>query len=983
MTSKYTLGYDKNKEFTIESSDTLILPYVRSDATSVGYLLKQTGSVPSGVIHSYLVINNNTTLNVNGKIYVGGVVYSTSTNNAGVVSSRAIVMNNGNIICNSGAEVLSYGYIKGQNGIIEFKNGSTLVDVFRVFDYTGGMIANKLKNNDIFPVQVYSFHNVSCEVKINYGAKLNVYGQISNSDDEIVMSENITILGKGGLFELTEANGYILKSVEDTTSNTLINSSFTSSNQDKTQREVLNIHGSFKDNSISLKVEYMGMTITITTSTSMPMPIGMMKVILNEGTGELSSVSYKFLPGSEFIINDGATLKIGSKTKVVFYDSSYNDKFTYNEYGSYPTTCYFRYSDLHSAWFKQSASKIASKLTVNGYLEVAGYLGGKIDSTSNGKIKLSNNSVTIPELKSATLNGVQSSASAENKTYYAKGLINGYDIETFDSSVTYYYTEAGYWSQIGSHSITFDSLGGTTFETIKFTSSVDSSNKVTTDLDKSLNFNSKYIPVKTGYTFAGWYIDNAYNYPANINNVMGTITLYAKWNANEYTITYNLNGGVLPNSYPAYHTYGKTTILPIPTKDDYNFSGWYLTSALNTNGASGITSLDGTSYTDKIVLYARWEKDLKTYYVNLVDEVNQTNDSASLEDETGTGVALGKVCNEPNTDKDINFKGWYDANGNKYDSTSTITSGITLYAKWQCTVTYNANGGTLNGNPVDTYDYGAKTSKPTNPTPKDNYTFIKWTDESENEFTFGNTITSNITLKAYYEKDSCFASGTIITLADGTKKKIEDVTIDDVLLVFDHENGVYTSAPIIFIENDGMNYYEVITLKFDNGTISRIIYEHAFFDLTLNKYVYITANNYTDYIGHSFAVYDEELKTYSSTVLVESSLEEEYTGCYSLVTTYHMNYFIDGLFSFPGGIEGLFNYFEYDETLKYDESKMEADILEYGLYTYDDFKDYIPYEIFEYVFPTKYFKVAVGKGMITFDEILSLIERYLVGHGII
>ena len=37
-----------------------------------------------------------------------------------------------------------------------------------------------------------------------------------------------------------------------------------------------------------------------------------------------------------------------------------------------------------------------------------------------------------------------------------------------------------------------------------------------------------------------------------------------------------------------------------------------------------------------------------------------------------------------------------------------------------------------------------------------------------------------------------------------------------------------------------------------------------------------------------------------------------------------MNYFIDGLFSMPGGIDGLFNYFEYDSTLKYDE---EQDIL--------------------------------------------------------
>ena len=442
----------------------------------------------------------------------------------------------------------------------------------------------------------------------------------------------------------------------------------------------------------------------------------------------------------------------------------------------------------------------------------------------------------------------------------------------------------------------------------------------------------------------------------------------------------------MPNTYPTKHIFGKTTVLPIPTKVGYSFFGWYLTSELNANGASSVASLDGTSYTSQIVLYARWESDSKKqYYITLIDEVNGTQNSKSLEDGTGTGAILGQICNAPTTSKNINFKGWFDAQGTQYTSTSTITSDITLYAKWQCTVTYNANGGTLTGNSVDTYDYGADTKKPSDPTPPSKNTFSKWLDESGNEYTFGQAITSNITLKADYASSggSCFTSGTIITLADGTHKKIEDITIDDVLLVFDHENGVYTASPIIFIENDGLNYYNVITLKFDNGITSKIIYEHGFFDLTLNKYVYITEENYTDYIGHSFAVFDEELKAYNTTVLIESTLEEEYTGCYSLVTVYHMNYFIDGLFSFPGGIEGLFNYFEYDESLKFDESKMEADILEYGLYTYDDFKDYLPYEIYEYVFPTQYFKVAVGKGLITFDEILELIEKYLVGHGLI
>lgn len=227
---------------------------------------------------------------------------------------------------------------------------------------------------------------------------------------------------------------------------------------------------------------------------------------------------------------------------------------------------------------------------------------------------------------------------------------------------------------------------------------------------------------------------------------------------------------------------------------------------------------------------------------------------------------------------------------------------------------------------------------------------------------------------------SCITSGTLITLADGTQKKVEDLTLDDVLLVFNHETGKYEAAGIIFIENDGWDYYNVINLTFSNGTTTKLIYEHALFDVTLNKYVYITETNYADFVGHEFAV--QSTNGFEVVTLTDAYVAEEYTGCYSLVTVYHLNYFIDGLFSIPGGIDGLFNIFEYDENLKFDEEKMQADIEKYGLFTYNDFAEYIPEEVYE-MFPAAYFKIAIGKGMLTFDQILEYIEQFLVKNGIV
>ena len=238
----------------------------------------------------------------------------------------------------------------------------------------------------------------------------------------------------------------------------------------------------------------------------------------------------------------------------------------------------------------------------------------------------------------------------------------------------------------------------------------------------------------------------------------------------------------------------------------------------------------------------------------------------------------------------------------------------------------------------------------------------------------------DVTISASSGKESsCIAAGTLVTLADGTQKKVEDLTMEDILLVFNHETGEYEPAGIIFIENDGWDYYNVITLTFSDGTTTKIIYEHALFDLTLNKYVYITEQNYADFIGHEFAMQGED--GFERVTMTDATLAVEYTGCFSLVTVYHLNYFIDGLFSIPGGITGLFNMFEYGDDLVYDAEKMQADIEEYGLFTYEDFEEFLPYE-FYLAFPASYLKVSIGKGMMTFDDIFVYIEQFLVKNGL-
>jgi len=114
------------------------------------------------------------------------------------------------------------------------------------------------------------------------------------------------------------------------------------------------------------------------------------------------------------------------------------------------------------------------------------------------------------------------------------------------------------------------------------------------------------IPTRTGYTFGGWYRDAEYYYLWDFNNYVVTsdTTLYAKWNPNTYTITYNANGGT---GAPDAQT--KTYDVPLilsgakPTLTGHTFLKWNTEQ----DGTGDVYSARGSYTTDTAVtLYAQW-----------------------------------------------------------------------------------------------------------------------------------------------------------------------------------------------------------------------------------------------------------------------------------------------------------------------------------------------------------------------------------------
>lgn len=116
---------------------------------------------------------------------------------------------------------------------------------------------------------------------------------------------------------------------------------------------------------------------------------------------------------------------------------------------------------------------------------------------------------------------------------------------------------------------------------------------------------SPSAPTRTGYTFAGWYYEADLVTPVSWDRKMPSMnfTLYAKWTANNYKITFNAGEGTATGSSLDV-TYGQMLgTLPTATRPNYIFLGWYTASSGGTKyTADTVYNTDGN-----ITLYAHWQ----------------------------------------------------------------------------------------------------------------------------------------------------------------------------------------------------------------------------------------------------------------------------------------------------------------------------------------------------------------------------------------
>ncbi|MFV0395510.1 MAG: InlB B-repeat-containing protein [Coprobacillaceae bacterium] len=230
-------------------------------------------------------------------------------------------------------------------------------------------------------------------------------------------------------------------------------------------------------------------------------------------------------------------------------------------------------------------------------------------------------------------------------------------------------------------------------------------------------------PTKVGHTFKGWYSENTFENEVTSISTTQTeaVTLYAKWEANEYGITYNLDGGTNDVSNPSSYTYGiGVSSFEEPTKEGHTFKGWYDNATFDNE-----ITVVSTTKIGAVTLYAKWEVNKYGVSYELDGGTNDVSNPTSY--TYGVGVSSFE---EPNK-VGHTFKGWYSENTFENEVTSistTQTEAVALYAKWEANtynITYHLDGGTNDvSNPIS-YTYGIGVSSFEEPT-KEGHTFEGW-----------------------------------------------------------------------------------------------------------------------------------------------------------------------------------------------------------------------------------------------------------------
>ncbi len=267
------------------------------------------------------------------------------------------------------------------------------------------------------------------------------------------------------------------------------------------------------------------------------------------------------------------------------------------------------------------------------------------------------------------------------------------------------HTLYAHWTASG-YTVSFDAQGG---------SSADSISVTYDDTYGTLS-----TPSRSGYTFNGWWTAASGGTQVTASTAVSTAadhTLYAHWTANDYTVSFDAQGGSSTESISVTYDAAYGT-MSAPSLTGYTFAGWWTAAS----GGTQVTASTVVSTAADHTLYAHWV--VSTYTVSFEAQGGST--PASFIVTVGSNYGTLGTTSRPG----YTFNGWWTAasGGTQVTAATEVTTMAdhTLYAHWTAndyTVSFDTQGGSEADSISVTYDavYGTL-STPS----RTGYTFDGW-----------------------------------------------------------------------------------------------------------------------------------------------------------------------------------------------------------------------------------------------------------------
>ena len=404
--------YNDVKFKTVKTGVTLLLPFNEND--TVGHIgagdeksdnYKATAALTgTAKLYKTLVIPEGIEVIVNGKLVVGaqtGTTVAGGVQNA--VSGNYCEISLGGTITLNNAMLEVYGYIKGNGEITA--NNTTVIENLCITGWLGGsesagryigdgksLITSTNVNNPVqFPFSHYELRSVQLSITLHKGSNHQGYTKIATSAIYVLSAQIneawLTFVSSdsnesSGLVRMKSSDAKVVKTF-------------------KGGRVGIETYGSVEDGYTSISLKVATMTINM-TSEKVFFPIcGKTDIVIKSGTFT-QKYKYKLMPGSSLTIENGATLN--QNGSIVVYTGDFKDV-----------------TDTH-----YPSGLGDAKFTVDGTLNINGAFGGKVLSTTAGKVVVGANAtityVYSPEGKGG-VSKLTTSYTPLDKTMTTKSLV--------------------------------------------------------------------------------------------------------------------------------------------------------------------------------------------------------------------------------------------------------------------------------------------------------------------------------------------------------------------------------------------------------------------------------------------------------------------------------------------------------------------------------------------------------------------------------